>query len=50
MKTSLPFRIETVPSIEPAGATLGYLDLRMDLIDDVGVLHLQFLRFDDDSE
>ena len=44
------FGIETVSSLEPAGATFGYLDHRMDLIDDVGVLHLQFLRFDDDSE
>ena len=34
----------------PLRGPRGVADLTLDLIDDVGGLHLQFLRFDDDSE
>ena len=43
------FGPETMPWLEPAGSTFGDMDLRVDLIDDVGVLHLQFLRINNDG-
>ena len=44
------FGLETVPWLDPDGTTFGDLYLLVELIDDVGVLRLQFQRLDHESD